>query len=261
VAPTRPLEGKTALITGGTRGIGRAVAVKLASLGAAVVLNYARREEDARRTVDELTELGAYAVALKANVGDLDDLHRLFEVVKERHDGLDIRVNAAATGMQRPRNAIASLPNHLRQTFDTNVLGPWFAAKEAVPLMETRGGGAIVNVTSLGARRYLPNYAAVGVTKGALDTLTMYLAVELAPKNIRVNGVAPSWVDETGGIGSLPPEFGDSLRRRIPAGRHVLPADVANLVAYLCGPEAEMIVGQTIVIDGGVTLVGIHDQP
>ena len=99
---------------------------------------------------------------------------------------------------------MTSLPNHLKHTFDLNVLGPWFCAKEAAPLMEERGGGAIVNLTSLGAQRYLPNYAAVGVTKGALDTLTRYLAVELAPKGIRVNGVCPSWVEDTGGVTPLP---------------------------------------------------------
>jgi enoyl-[acyl-carrier protein] reductase III len=256
--------GKVALITGGTRGIGRAVALKLAALGAEVAVNYARSGEDAERTLAELRELGpstgsgqAQASALQADMGDVEAVHRLFEEVKERHGGLDILVNSAARGLQRPRSALASLPQHLRQTFETNVLGPWFAAKEAAPLMEARGGGAIVNLTSLGARRYLSNYAAVGVTKGALDTLTAYLAVELAPKGIRVNGVCPSWVEETTGIAAMPAGMAETLRRNIPAGRHVTPADVAGLVAFLCGPDATMIVGQTIVIDGGLSLVGV----
>jgi enoyl-[acyl-carrier protein] reductase III len=193
---------------------------------------------------------------VQANVGDLDDLHRLFTEVKERWDTLDILVNSAARGLERPRNAIASLPQHLRTTFETNVLGPWFAVKEAIPLMEQRGG-AIVNLTSLGAQRYTPNYAAVGVTKGALDTLTMYLAVELAPKRIRVNSVCPSWVEDSSGVAAMPDEFGRHLLRNIPAGRHVTPEDVANLVAFLCGPESEMIVGQNIILDGGVTLLGL----
>ena len=123
--------------------------------------------------------------------------------------------------------------------------------------MEERGGGAVINLTSLGAQRYVPNYAAVAVTKGALDTLTMYLAVELAPKKIRVNGVCPSWVDETGGVMAMSGEFGANLERSIPMRRHVNPADVANLVAFLCSPQSEMIVGQTIVLDGGVTLLGL----
>jgi enoyl-[acyl-carrier protein] reductase III len=103
----------------------------------------------------------------------------------------------------------------------------------------------------------VPNYAAVAVSKGALDTLTMYLAVELAPKHIRVNGVCPSWVDETGGVMAMSESFGETLARNIPARRHVNPNDVANLVAFLCSSQAEMIVGQTIVIDGGVTLLGL----
>lgn len=259
VAGTRPFEGKRALVTGASRGIGRAIALKLGSLGAEVVVNYAHKEADAQRVVDELTEIGVGAAAVKANVGDLEELHGLFQAIRERWDGLDILVNSAARGLERPRNAMASLPQHLRTTFETNVLGPWFAAKEALPLMEGTGG-AIINLTSLGAQRYTPNYAAVGVTKGALDTLTTYLAVELAPKGIRVNSVCPSWVEDSAGVSLMPSEFGDKLRRNIPAGRHVTPEDVANLVAFLCSPEAEMIIGQNIVLDGGVTLLGLVQQ-
>ena len=253
----RPLEGKLALVTGGSRGIGRAIADKLGSLGAELILNYVRREADAERAVAEMAELGVTAAAYRANMGDIEEVRLLFQQLNERYGGLDILINSAARGLERPRNAIASLPNHLRQTFETNVLGPWFAAKEAMPLMEARGGGSIINLTSLGARRYTPAYAAVGVTKGALDTLTMYLAVELAPKHIRVNGVCPSWVEDTSGVAAMSPEYGESLRRSMPIGRHVTPADVANLVAFLCSPESEMIVGQTIILDGGISLIGV----
>jgi len=252
----RPLTGKIALVTGGSRGIGRAVALKLATLGAEVVVNYSRREEDANRVVGELQELGAKAHALRANLGDIDEIHALFERVREVAGGLDILINSAARGLERPRSAMASLPNHLRHTFEINVMGPWFAAKEAAPLMEARGGGAIVNLTSLGAQRYMPNYAAVGVTKGALDTLTRYLAVELAPRGIRVNSVCPSWVEETGGVTPLPSAFGEALRKASPTGRHVTSEDVANVVAFLCLPDSAMIVGQNIVVDGGITLLG-----
>ena len=253
----KPFEGKIALVTGASRGIGRAIALKLGRLGAEVIVNYARRPADAERVAAELAALGATAHVLRADLSSRDDIQRLFAAVKERHAGLDILINSAARGLERPRNAIASLPNHLRDTFELNVLGPWFATQAAAPLMEARGGGAIVNLTSLGARRYMPRYAAVGVTKGALDTLTVYLAVELAPLGIRVNGVCPGWVAETGGVAPLTGALGAALERNIPAGRHVSPADVANIVAYLCGPESEMIVGQTIVIDGGVSLVGL----
>ena len=242
---------------GGSRGIGRAIADKLGVMGADVIVNYARRDADAERAVAELAELGVNATALRGNMGDLDEVRAVFQQVEEGYGGLDILVNSAARGLERPRNAIASLPNHLRQTFETNVLGPWFAAKEAMPLMEARGGGSIINLTSLGARRYTPAYAAVGVTKGALDTLTMYLAVEMAPKHIRVNGVCPSWVEETSGVAAMSPEYGESLRKSMPIGRHVTPQDVANVVAFLCSPESEMIVGQTIILDGGISLIGV----
>jgi enoyl-[acyl-carrier protein] reductase III len=258
---TKPFAGKIALVTGGTRGIGRAIALKLARDGADVVVNYSRREEDALRVVDELKDYDIESFAVKADLSNLEEIHDLFAQIKDRCGGLDFLINSAARGLERPRNAIASLPNHLRHTFEINVLGPWFCTKEALPLLEARGGGAVVNLTSLGSQRYMPHYAAVGVTKGALDTLTMYLAVELAPLKIRVNGVCPSWVEETGGVIALPDDFGEALRRSIPAGRHVNTDDVANLVAFLCSPAAEMIVGQTIVLDGGVSLLGVVGAP
>jgi enoyl-[acyl-carrier protein] reductase III len=226
-------------------------------MGAEVIVNYSRREEDALAVVGELKALGTRGHAVKADVGDLEQVHAMFVQVTEMAGGLDLLVNSAARGLQRPRSAMTSLPNHLRNTFDINVLGPWFTTKEAAPVMEARGGGAIVNLTSLGAQRYMPNYAAVGVTKGALDTLTRYLAVELAPRGIRVNSVCPSWVEETGGVTALPSAFGDAIRRAAPIGRSVTPADVANVVAFLCGPESEMIVGQNIIVDGGLTLLGV----
>jgi enoyl-[acyl-carrier protein] reductase III len=251
------LAGKTALVTGGTRGIGRAISLKLASQGANVILNYVRDDEQAKLTSDEVEALGVTSWHLKADLSDLEAIHTLFEEVKSEAGGLDLLVNCAARGLQRPRPAMTSLPNHLRHTFDLNVLGPWFCCKEAAPLIEARGGGAVVNLTSLGAQRYMPNYAAVGVTKGALDTLTLYLAVELAPKGIRVNSVCPSWVEDTGGVMPLPQDYGDALRRAVPAHRPVTPEDVAGVVAFLCGPDSEMIIGQNIIIDGGVTLLGL----
>jgi enoyl-[acyl-carrier protein] reductase III len=257
----KTLRGKVALVTGGTRGIGRAIALKFGALGARVLVNYARSDADAQAVVAELEAMGSGGRAVKADMGDLEAVQAMFAGVRDEGGGLDILVNSAARGLQRPRNAMASLPNHLRNTFEVNVLGPWFAAKEAAPLMEARGGGAIVNLTSLGAQRYLPNYAAVGVTKGALDTLTRYLAVELAPKGIRVNGVCPSWVEETAGVTVLPSAYGESIRRLTPAGRLVTPDDVADVVAWLCGPESAMVVGQSIVIDGGLTIAGIIGEP
>jgi enoyl-[acyl-carrier protein] reductase III len=253
----RPLAGKTALVTGGTRGIGRAISLRLAADGANLILNYLRDVEQARSTCAEVEAFGARATIVQADLSDVDAIHDLFETVRGQAEGLDILVNCAARGLQRPRPAMTSLPNHLKHTFDLNVLGPWFCVKEAAPLLEAQGGGAIVNLTSLGAQRYMPNYAAVGVTKGALDTLTRYLAVELAPRGIRVNSVCPSWVEDTGGVTPLPQDYGEALRRAVPAQRPVTPEDVAGVVAFLCGPDSAMVIGQNIVVDGGVTLLGL----
>ncbi len=131
----KPFAGKVALITGGTRGIGRATALRLASMGADIVLNYSRNEADAKTVADEVKTLGVRAQCLRADIGDLDDLESLFTQVDADPGRLDFLVNSAARGLERPRDAMRSLPKHLRHTFEINVLGPWFAAKAAAPLM------------------------------------------------------------------------------------------------------------------------------
>jgi enoyl-[acyl-carrier protein] reductase III len=251
----RPFAGKVALVTGGSRGIGRACVLKLAELGADVIVNYSRSAEDAEATAKEAAALGGRAVALQADMGDQQAVHDLFERTKAEFGRLDALVNSAARGLERPRGALESLPKHLRHTMDVNVFGPWFCAQEAAKLMGE--GGAIVNLLSPGAQRYLPRYAAVGVSKGALQSLTTYLAVELAPRGIRVNGVSAGLVEGSDGVRMLPPELLDRYREHVPAGRLVRPEEVANAVAFLCSDAAAMIVGQVLLVDGGYTLVGV----
>ncbi len=250
----RPFEGKTAVVTGGTRGIGRAVAEKLAGLGAGVAVTYSRSRESAAEAVRAIEAHGAPALALQSDAGDRDQIVDLFKKVGSQFGRLDFLVNSAARGLERPRGALNSLPKHLRHTLEVNVLGPWFCAQEAAKLMGQ--GGAIVNLLSPGARRYLPRYAPVGVSKGALETLTVYLAVELAPRGIRVNGVSAGLVEGTDGVRMLPPELVDDYVRRTPAGRMVTARDVAEAVAFLCSDGAAMIAGQVLLVDGGFGLVG-----
>jgi enoyl-[acyl-carrier protein] reductase III len=247
--------GKVTLVTGGSRGIGRAVALRFAELGSAVVVNYSRRAEHAERAAALMRERGAQAHLARADVGDRDQIRAMFGEVAQRFERLDFLVNSAARGMERPRGAMDSLPRHLRHTLDVNVLGPWFCAQEAAKLMSE--GGAIVNLLSPGSRRYVPRYAAVGVSKGALESLTTYLAAELAPRGIRVNGVSAGFVERTEGIRLIPKELIEAYRQRIPAGRNVRPEDVAEVVAFLCSDAASMIVGQNIVVDGGYSLMGL----
>lgn len=251
----RSFAGRVAVVVGGTRGIGRAVAETFASAGADVTVVYSRNDEAAEAARRAVAARGVRCEALKADIGDRDAIVALFRQVGERFGRVDFLVNSAARGLERPRGALDSLPKHLRHTLEVNVLGPWFCAQEAARLMS--GDGAIVNVLSPGSQRYLPRYAPVGVSKGALESLTRYLAVELAPHGIRVNAVSAGLVEGTDGVRMLPPELVETYRSRIPTGRQVTPTDVANAVAFLCSDEARMIVGQVLLVDGGYSLLGL----
>ena len=137
---------------------------------------------------------------------------------------------------------------------DVNVFGPWFATQAVAPLMPA--GGAIINMLSPGSDRYLPKYAPVGVSKGALESLTKYLAVELAPRGIRVNGVSAGLVEGTDGVRMLDSALVGEYQSKVPAGRHVHPEDVAAAVAFLASSNATMIIGQVLLVDGGYSLLG-----
>jgi enoyl-[acyl-carrier protein] reductase III len=246
------MHGKVALVTGGGRGIGRAIALRLAQSGADLVVNYLRNSEAAEQTAAEARALGVRAEALRGHVGEPEKVTQLFDEVRQRFGALDILVNNAASGVIRP--ALELEPRHWDWTVNINARGAWLCAKQAVPLMEGRGG-RIVNISSLGSGRVLTDYLAVGVSKAALESLTRYLAVELAPLDIAVNAVAGGLV-ETDALRYF--DHRETMladaRARTPAGRMVEPADIANAVAFLCTPDANMIRGQVIVVDGGYSL-------
>ncbi len=251
----RPFAGKVALVTGGSRGIGRAAVLKFAALGADVLVNYSRDAAAAEATAAEAAALGVRAESLQADVGDRDAILAMFDRVRERFGRLDVLVNSAARGLERPRGAVESMPRHLKRTLDVNLFGPWFCAQAAVTLLPE--GGCIVNLLSPGASRYVPRYAPVGVSKGALAALTVYLAAELAPRGIRVNAVSAGFVEATEGVKVMPPEVLEAYRERVPAGRLVRPEEVADAIAFLCSDAARMIVGQTLLVDGGFSLVAL----
>lgn len=247
--------GKIALITGGSRGIGRAIALDLARRGADICINFFRNRAAADETADAVRALGQRAFVIKAHVGDETRIDALFATVQEQAGGLDMLICNAASGFLR-----SSLEQDARGwdwTLNINARSLLLCAQRAVPLMEARGGGAIVSLSSLGSTRVLPNYVAVGVSKAAVETLTRYLAVELAPKKIVVNAVSASIV-ETDALKHFPDggqEMVETGLSRTPVGRLVQPDDIAEVVAFLCSPAAQMICGQTIIVDGGYSLM------
>ncbi len=247
---------RIALVTGSGRGIGRAIALHFAQNGADVVVNFFRNRKPAEQTAREVESLGRRALLVKADVGDLEDLQRLFEETGKAFGGLDFYIHNAASGYNRP--ALQQKPKGWEWTMNINARSLLFGAQQAVRWMEKRGGGYIVSLSSPGAVRVLPDYVAVGASKAALEALTRYLAVELAPMNIVVNAVSPGVV-ETEALRHFDAVRSEEniLARAVaatPAGRIPTPQDIAAVVAFLCTPAASMIRGQTIVVDGGYTL-------
>ena len=246
--------GRLALVTGGGRGIGRAIALELAGRGADVVLTYVRHPAAAEETARAIEALGPHAHVVRANVAEPDHIEALFQDVAARWGGLDVLINNSASGVNRPVTQLT--PHHWDWTLNVNARGAWLCAQAALPLMQARGGGAIVSVSSLGSRRVMRDYFLVGVSKAALEAVTRYLAVELAPHGVRVNAVAGGLV-ETDALKSFAwgRDVIDQTLARTPAGRMVEPADLARVVAFLCTPAAAMIRGQTLVVDGGFSLL------
>ena len=247
------LEGRLALITGGGRGIGRAIALKLASQGADIIVNFFRHRESAEQTAKDIEALGVKAETIRANVGDPAKIDEMFDMIGNKFGRLDILINNAASGVGRPVMDVDV--KAWEWTMDINARAYLLCAQRAAKLMEGRGG-KIVSISSLGSPFVLPNYSIVGVSKAALEALTRYLAIELAPQGICVNTVVASAVETE----ALKFYFKQGLvkdnRQVTPAGRMVIPEDVANVVAFLCSEEAFMIRGQTVIVDGG-TSVGL----
>ncbi|HXG77198.1 MAG TPA: SDR family oxidoreductase [Gaiellaceae bacterium] len=240
------VEGGSVLVTGGTRGIGKAIALRLAALGARrVALGYLRGDRAAEETAAELEAAGAEPVLVRGHVASA----RVAEEVAALGP-LAALVHAAATGVIRP--VLETEDKHWDWTLSANARALLSLTRAAAPAMPH--GASVVALSSLGAARVLEDYALVGVSKAALEALVRYLAVELAPRGIRVNAVSAGVV-ETGALEHFPQkEAMLAMGGRNPAGRMVTPEDVAGAVAFLCSPDAEMIRGQTLVVDGGWSL-------
>lgn len=249
--------GKVALITGGSRGIGRAITLKLAEEGADVIINFFRKKSTAESTAQEARDRGVKAHIIKANVGEPEQIGSMFDEIESQFGRLDILVNNAASGVAR--SALDLDDRGWDWTMGINARAFLLCAQRAARLMKS--GGKMVSISSLGSRLVLPIYTAVGVSKAALEALTRYLAIELAPRGICVNGIAAGAVEtETLKLYTADPNLPQSAWQTTPAGRIVKPEDIAELVAFLCSGQSNMIRGQIIVIDGGISLTLINPK-
>ena len=242
-------EGKSVLVTGGTRGIGKGIALRFAELGAArVAVSYLRNDRAAEETAEEIRSHGAEPIVLRGNLGDPG---KAAEIVAGAGP-VDVLVSNAATGVIRPLLELTE--KHWDWTLNANARALFTLARLAAPAMPA--GSSIVAISSMGGERVLENYSLVGTSKAALESLVRYLAVELAPRGIRVNAVSAGLVD-TGALEHFPnrEEMLSYYLGRTPAGRLVEPPDVADAVCFLASPAAEMIRGQAIIVDGGYSVL------
>ena len=247
------LAGKVALVTGASRGIGRAIARKLGSAGCDVAANYYNSHDEAQTLCAELRSLGRRAYAVQGSVGVPESVDEMFAELAKHFDRIDIVVSNAASGVLKPTTEMTL--KHWRWCMETNALALNLLAQRSLPLM--REGGRFVALSSLGASRSLPGYGFVGASKAALEALARALAQELGPRGIRVNVVSAGVVD-TDALTYFPDREGllADYARRSPAGPVLTPQDVADAVYLLCLPEAKMINGHTLVVDGGFAISG-----
>ena len=242
--------GKTTLVTGASRGIGKAIALEFAKRGSNIAFNYLRNHKAAAESKKEIEGLGVKCVAIRAHLGDPDKIEEMFENISAEFKTINFLVNNAASGVQK--QAIDLQPKHWDWAMNINARAPWLCSIKASELMTE--GGSIVNITSEGSRTVLPYYLSVGTSKAALETLTRYLAVELAEKNINVNAISGGYI-ETGAFDSFPNrESMASAGKKTLAGRKMSVDDIATVAAFLCSADAQRIRGQILVVDGGVTL-------
>jgi len=243
---------RTVLITGGSRGIGRAVSLRFAKDEAQVFINYFQNRTAAEKTAEDVESLGARVCLYQADLKDEAQIRGMFNEVQRQFGGLDVLVHSAATGVLRSVTELSA--KHWDWVMNTNARSLLLCARECRSIM--REGGRIISLSSLGSSRVIPQYSSIGVSKAALESLTRYLAVELAPRGIGVNTVSAGAVATE--VWDLVPDGQEILQQvtnRTPCGRLPTPEDIADIVFFLSSSHAQMIQGQVIVVDGGYSLL------
>jgi len=248
----KKLEGKVAVVTGASKGIGAGIAKQLAAEGASVVVNYSSSKKGADVIVAEITEKGGKAIAVGANVANKAEIEKLFAETKKAYGKLDILVNNAGIYEFAPLEGITE--EHFNKQFGLNVLGLLLTTQEAVKLIGAEGG-SIINLSSIVGRNAFPGAAVYSATKGAVNSITQALSRELGPKKIRVNGVAPGLVVTEGtatmGVADAESDLQKSFVAEAPLGRVGQPQDIATVVTFLASDDSSWVTGETWYVGGG----------
>ena len=246
----KKLEGKVAVVTGASKGIGASIAKQLGAEGASVVVNYASSKEGADKVVADIVGKGGKAVAVKGDVGKKADIEQIFNEAKKAYGKLDILVNNAGVYDFSPLENITE--EHFHKHFNTNVLGLLLSTQEAVKHFGPEGG-SVINISSIASSSAPANASVYSATKGAVDTITKSLAKELGPRKIRVNAINPGMV-ETEGVqtaGFLGTDFHKEYVANAPLGRIGSTEDIAPAALFLASKDSSWITGEIIVIGGG----------
>ncbi|MCA9167945.1 MAG: glucose 1-dehydrogenase [Planctomycetales bacterium] len=247
------LKKRVALVTGASKGIGAAIARELAAAGAAVAVNYRDDRRGAEAVMQEITDAGGRAVAVRGDVSRTDDVRRLMEEVAEAFGSLDVLVNNA--GVYQPMSIEEFTEDEFHREFNTNVLGPMIVIYESLAYFGSRGG-SIINIGSGASQMCPPAYSIYAASKGALDTVTRVLAKELASRRIRVNSVNPgatlSEGTKSAGLYGTDSEFERKLVAMTPLGRIGTPSDIAKVVAFVASDDSGWLTGEIILASGGL---------
>jgi NAD(P)-dependent dehydrogenase (short-subunit alcohol dehydrogenase family)/3-oxoacyl-(acyl-carrier-protein) synthase len=259
---TTDFAGKLVLVTGGAKNVGKAISRRFVERGAHVIVNFFHSLEASKQTAEELKALGGKVDVIRASVAQKDQVDRMFDEIEAKFGRLDILINNAAAGALLGLGEITE--EHFDRAIDTNLKGAFWCARRAAALMTRSGGGSIVNVSSVGATLVPANYMVVGTSKAALESLTRYLAVEYAPRNIRVNTASTTLIDNE--VATMFPESENTKRSSVaatPMKRLATANDMADLVLFLASDAARWITGQVVIADGGLSLCseGLSPRP